>query len=214
MYYIFEKLTDSEYKKISKFINITTKTYLKGEILHNEGDLCTSIGYVRKGAVTCKNVYENNEPIIKLITGTKTFGEALIFLDDNKYKGTFIASKDSTVEYITKENLFTLIEMEPKISIALLKQISKKYVETNNHKKILFSKTVRKKFLRFLLIQSKNNDKLVFAIDYTKTELALYLNVERPTLSKEIHLLQNEGVIRNEKKVYEILDLNFIQDNI
>jgi len=214
MNYLFEQLTEAEYKKISKNIVLDTKTYKKGDTVHKEGELCTAIGYVRKGTLTCKNIYDNNEPIIKVITSTKTFGEALIFMDDSRYKGTFTAVKDSTVDYLSKEILLTLIKKEPKISLALLKQISEEYVETNDHKKILFSKTVRRKFLRFLLIQSTNINKLTFPINFSKTELAIYLNVERPTLSKEIHLLQNEGIIRNDRKVYEILDLKYIQNNV
>lgn len=214
MYYLFNELTEDEYKKIIKYVKIETKEYKKGDIIAKENSLCTSIGYVKKGTVIAKNLFSDNEQQIKLITSTKTFGEALIFVDDNRYKASFIALKDCKIEYISKTELLNLIKIQPKISFNLLKQVSTELIQINDHKKILAAKTVRKKFLEFLLIESQKNDKLAFLIDYTKTELSLYLNVERPTLSKEIHYLQNNGVITNNKNIYEILDLDYIQNNI
>ena len=50
-----------------------------------------------------------------------------------------------------------------------------------------------------------------FLINYTKTELAAFLNVERPSLSYELSRLIKEGIIANQNKLYTIINLNKLE---
>ena len=59
---------------------------------------------------------------------------------------------------------------------------------------------------RLLSLQHKKKDSLVVDIMHTQSQLAEYLNVSRPALSKEINKMMKEGLVIMEGKRIEILD--------
>ena len=71
--------------------------------------------------------------------------------------------------------------------------------------KPLSRKTVRERFIVYLY-EHKKKDSLVVDIMHTQSQLAEYLNVSRPALSKEINKMIKEGLVTMEGKRIEILD--------
>ena len=71
--------------------------------------------------------------------------------------------------------------------------------------KPLSRKTVRERFIVYLY-EHKKKDALVVDIMHTQSQLAEYLNVSRPALSKEINKMMKEGLVIMEGKRIEILD--------
>ena len=71
--------------------------------------------------------------------------------------------------------------------------------------KPLSRKTVRERFIVYLY-EHKKKDSLVVDIMHTQSQLAEYLNVSRPALSKEINKMMKEGLVIMEGKRIEILD--------
>ena len=71
--------------------------------------------------------------------------------------------------------------------------------------KPLSRKTVRERFIVYLF-EHKKKDSLIVEIMHTQSQLAEYLNVSRPALSKEINKIIKEGLITMEGKKIEILN--------
>ena len=71
--------------------------------------------------------------------------------------------------------------------------------------KPLSRKTVRERFIVYLY-EHKKKDSLVVDIMHTQSQLAEYLNVSRPALSKEINKMIKEGLVTMEGKRIDILD--------
>ena len=71
--------------------------------------------------------------------------------------------------------------------------------------KPLSRKTVRERFIVYLF-EHKKKDSLIVEITHTQSQLAEYLNVSRPALSKEINKIIKEGLITMEGKRVEILN--------
>ena len=71
--------------------------------------------------------------------------------------------------------------------------------------KPLSRKTVRERFIVYLF-EHKKKDSLTVEIMHTQSQLAEYLNVSRPALSKEINKIIKEGLITMEGKKIEILN--------
>jgi CRP-like cAMP-binding protein len=69
----------------------------------------------------------------------------------------------------------------------------------------LSRRTTREKLLSFLsnqAVMTKNN---MLKIPFNRQELADYLCVDRSALSRELSLMQNEGLIRFAKNYFELL---------
>ena len=105
-----------------------------------------------------------------------------------------------------------------KISLFILKNIlrliSDSAIELNEHIKLLSHKTIRGKICYLLYSEYLKTGKLTFKIETTKTDLAAFLNIERPSLSYEIKKLIEDGIIENRNKDYSILSLELLMKEL
>lgn len=167
--------------------------YKKNQIVFNEGDKCNYIGLVESGAITITTyTYNEKEYEINNISDNGLFGEFIIF-NQAKYLGTGIATKNTTVIQITKNELLELLKNET-FSENYLKLISNINLKIQQKIKLLSQKEIRDKIM-FLLLENKkitNSDTLYF---HTKEKLSLFLNITRPSLSRELINMKNDNLI-------------------
>lgn len=193
---------DSTTKKLIEN-KITTKEFLRGEILFNINDLITSIAFIKRGSII---VLDSNNKVIASYGQNDIINPSLIFSSNCYYEYRYIIQTISTISFITKADLTKLMEEIPQISLNILNIISDYNIELQNHLKILSYKTIKEKICAYLLLESKQKKASSFLINYTKTELASYLNVEKHLLSLELQKLIIDGIIANQNKLYTIIN--------
>lgn len=185
----------------------TTKTYKKNDIIKNKGDECNSVGIIISGDIKIINITFNNyEYIIDTLSEGCFFGDNLIFAMNNKYPGTIIACNNVVIKYLSKKGFNELIKKDEKFLEYYLTYSTNRYINLQTRIKVLCQHSIKDKFLYYLQMQSNiNNSPYVYikSID----GLANYLNVTRPSLSRCISELIDEGVIRKNKKVFIIVDM-------
>lgn len=71
-------------------------------------------------------------------------------------------------------------------------------------------RNTRDKLLSYLSSESLRLGKISFDIPYDRQQLADYLCVDRTTMSAEISKLQKEGMLKTERKHFELLQQNSI----
>ncbi len=168
----------------------TIKNYNKGEIIKNEGDTCENIFYIISGEIKAYTYsYLENQFLINTIYEKNIFGDIPLFSTNNKYLGNIIASKKSTIKIISKNEFLNMCEDKSFLSL-YLRYIDDKFLLLQNRLKVLSQKSIREKIL--FMISKKQNKILNFD---TKEKLAEYLNIPRPSLSRELILLKDEGII-------------------
>jgi len=69
----------------------------------------------------------------------------------------------------------------------------------------LSKRTTREKILAFLSIQAARHGARRFNLPYTRQELADLLSVDRSAMCTELSRMQNDGLIRFERKRFEVL---------
>ena len=212
---IFQNINDEELTKILSRINTKTKEYLRGEQIFSENDLCDSIAIVKRGTIKAIHNYsDGHEKIIRILNKDEIIGITLLFSANPKYKASFIADTITTVQIISKKDLLYLMEINPIIMENVLRIISDYSIRLNEHIKLLSYKTIRSKLCAFLFLEYQRTKMPSFVIEYTKTELAALLNVERPSLSFELSKLINEGIIANQNKLYTIININRLEKEL
>lgn len=198
---IFNNIDSSTKKQIEN--KITTKEFLRGEILFNINDLITSIAFIKRGSII---VLDSNDKVIASYSQNDIINPSLIFSSNCYYEYKYIIQTISTISFITKTNLISLMKEIPQISLNILNIISDYNIELQNHLRILSYKTIKEKICAYLLLESKQKKASSFLINYTKTELASYLNVEKHLLSLELQKLIIDGIIANQNKLYTIIN--------
>lgn len=170
------------------------KTYKKDDIVFSENDLCNRIGFVENGNITIVTpTYSENEYEINSISENGFFGAFLLFSDKPFYLGTGIATKTTQVIYFTKENLLVAFQNQAFLNNYLL-LTSKSTLKIQNKIKVLTQKTIKDKII-FILLENYKRERTPTLKIKSKLQLANYLNVPRPSLSRELILLKNENII-------------------
>jgi CRP-like cAMP-binding protein len=84
-----------------------------------------------------------------------------------------------------------------------MKMISKRNSVLNKQIDIIGQKSIREKILAFL--NTYRNEKEIFSVPYSREEMAKFLCTDRCALSRELSRMQNEGILRYKKNLFEIL---------
>ena len=169
------------------------KEYNKNALIFLEGEKCNNVCIVIKGEISI--VTSNYDSLVEInnLKENEIFGDSLILIDDNRYLGNIMAVKDTTLCIIPKDNWLKLLENKT-ILKNYLEIISTKVFKIQSKVKILSQKSIREKILFYLLSESKRINKKKIPIK-SKESLSLYLNVPRPSVSRELIKLKSENVI-------------------
>jgi len=143
--------------------------------------------------------------LIGYIIAPRTFATPHLFNSNNTLPATFTALEDSVILMATKDSTFKVISQDPQVLHNFLCIAGNCNICTVSRLKPLSRKTVRERFIVYLY-EHKKKDSLVVDIMHTQSQLAEYLNVSRPALSKEINKMMKEGLVIMEGKRIEILD--------
>ena len=169
------------------------KKYNKGEIIYFEGDECKNVSIIIKGEISITTYNYDFITEINHLKDNELFGDSLVLSSDNRYLGNVNAIKDTTLCIIPKENWINLLKNET-ILKNYLEIVSNKVFKIQSKVKILSQKTIRDKILFYILTEYKRTNKKEIKIK-SKEALAMYLNIPRPSLSRELINLKNEGIL-------------------
>ena len=185
---------------------IRNKEYLiekhlkKDEVLFRENDLCEYIGIVLKGKLMIISYLENGKEVIyNEPKENELFGNNLIFSSDPYYRGDIIASEDSDIILIHKDNLLHLIKHNDAFLLEYLRIQSNFAKDLNNRIKLLAMDSSQQRLIYYL--HTHNN-----MINYESvSSLAKILHIQRETLSRILTKLENNKTISRNNKTITLL---------
>ena len=206
---IFKGINAGEVAHILNFIHHQIKTYESESIIAYSGDECDKLYILIEGSIRGE-VVDYNGKVIKIedVFAPDTFAEAFLFADDNKLLVNIVANDETKILIIYKSDLFKLFNSNSKILENYLGIVSNRFVTVTKKLKFLSLKTIKGKLaFYFLQIANKKKSKTII-LDKTQQELADYFGITRPSLTRSIRELNNEGLIKARGKKIEILEIN------
>lgn len=187
-------------EQLIKENNLKITAFSKNEIIKEEKTVCDSVGIIIEGKIKISNItYSNDEYIIDILSSGSLFGENLIFSSNNFYPGNIISINKSKVIFISKKKFIEILQCNQQFLLFYLNFISNKYIELQKRIKIISQPSIKSKFIYYLQINSINNNGVKIR---SITDLALYLNIPRPSLSRVILDLEKNKIIKRIKKYY------------
>ncbi|MFV0314849.1 MAG: Crp/Fnr family transcriptional regulator, partial [Anaerotignum sp.] len=143
------------------------------------------------------------------------FGEVFLFIDKKTYDNYAIAVTDAVILSMPKEYLYNNCERNCKFHVLLISNmlsvLAKKAYFLNQKLDIVSSQTLRQKICKLFLNHVSKEG--VIELGMNREELADFLNVARPSLSRELMKMREDGLIEIKKKKFYILNLEKIQKN-
>lgn len=210
---LFKTFTEGDLISLFSKIPFKIEKYSKGDLILAEDDTCSTLNLILDGSLEVQKMDSTGKvlSIAEFKTG-EIFGEMLIFADKNTSPINVIAKSKCTVLHINKASVISLCQSYSGFLLEYLRIISNKAMILNLKLKEVTLKTIRQKICEYILSQYKTQDSLMIKLGMTKKDWADKIGVQRPSLSRELIKMKEEGIINYDKDVIIIRNLEALED--
>lgn len=208
-HHLFQPLTENQLARLleeSQLLNME-----KDDYVFHQGDSCTHFAFVISGSIKIYRLTpDGQEKVFEVVGDRKTFGEAMMFMDQPQYVATAQAVTPTQILLIPNANYKKLITENSELSTALLAALSVRLHRRINEIEILSLKNATHRVIRYLLSQALGSCSSCqtpsFELPIAKRLIAGQLSIQPETFSRIIHHLSHEGIIKIDGRLICILD--------
>ena len=216
---LFSYINEENIGEMIKCLNPKITFYKRNDYIMLAGDRLESIGIMLNGAaIVIKENADGNRIILKKLDIGDTFGEMIVFSKNSHWPATVVATENCSICFLTREKIVGECDLvcpwHSKLIQNMLRIISDRALMLNKKVEYLSIKSMRGKISRFLFEQYQINQKTSFSLPMNRSELADFLNVSRPSMSREMCEMRDEGIINFHKENMEILNLSVLKKYI
>lgn len=205
---LFSGLGTEELRVLLGQLGAVVRSYAKGDSLVIAGEPNRRVGIVLTGGLEAFRPAPNGArvPITHIEPGG-VFGDVL--------GGSSLASPVTVQAAMPCEVLLIPYERlllsdggaaHQRVLQNLVRTISDKYFSLSRRIDLLVLKSLRAKVCAYLLSEAERAGSLTFTIPYSRIQLADYLNCDRSALSRELSLMQKDGLLDTYKSSFKLLD--------
>lgn len=206
---LFNGVSETELDSLLGCLSTAWKSYKKGAFIFQQEDKVSSVGIVLSGSVhILQEDYWGNRTIFANIGQSGLFGEAFSCVETEKMPVSAIAAEASEIVFIGYRKIIATCPNTCAFHARLIKNmihiIAGKNIMLMRKMEFLSRRSIREKLLSYLsdrAYQSKSN---VFSIPFSRQELADYLCIDRSALSREMGIIQSEGLLRFNRNNFEL----------
>lgn len=206
---IFSELDDLTLEKI---VNIgTQKIFEKNQVILLEEETGTALFIILKGKVKItRSSSDGREVILTILSDNDFFGEMAI-LDGLTRSATAIALETSELFHIQRNDFLNLLREHSEISIALLRELTKRLRSADMKIKALSLKDAEGKVASVILQLADDIGKIQHGkVEIDKLplqqDLANMAGTSRETISRTFHSFTKKGLIEMDGNKLRILD--------
>lgn len=206
-------LSDEEVNALFSEIGMDYKRYDKDQLIASEGDICEALSIILSGDVEIQNIFPSGRvfTLSKLGPGD-IFGEGILFSNMNTYPISVVATSQTWVLKLTKEEIKKAFLINDKVMINYMTLLSNKLLHLNRRLKMLSLESIRQKICTYLLNEYKKQNSLYLTNTLQKKKMAELMGVQRPSLSREFIKMREEGLIDFDRDVIRIIDLSAVEN--
>lgn len=189
---IFKNLSEDEIKEIQDIATIEEKTFEKGSHIFKKGDIKEDFYYLEKGSIKVYKIDpEGKRYIIASFNKPVIFGEVYAYLKE-PFDFWAEADKDSTVIVISNfRNLLKRLKSRS-LGLNFIDLLARKSFSLSKKNQINSQSTLEQKIAAYVL---ENEIDGIVRLNISREELADYLAVTRPSLSRSLSTMAKEGLI-------------------
>jgi CRP-like cAMP-binding protein len=213
---LFKDISSDELGTMLECLKPRVCEYTKNEFIAIEGEKFEGIGIILTGeAAVIKENYTGNRVIMTVLKPGDMFGEMAAFSTRKLWPATVLAQVTCTAFFIPPQTIVgecrKMCTGHRMLILNMLKIISEKAFMLNRKVEYLAIKSMRGKISAFLLEQYRKARTLTFMIPLSRSEMADFLNVSRPSMSREMGRMKDEGIIDFCRSSIRIIDLEALK---
>lgn len=213
---IFENIDKSNINAMLNCIKPKISNFKKGDLIAMSGDKFKSLGVVVYGKATVvKESASGNRIFMTTLNSGDIFGEMAVFSKKSILPAIVEAQEDCTILFLPGEKIVgqcpKICPWHQTLTSNMLMIISDKALKLNKHIEYLNIKSIRAKISTFLIEQYKSSGNTAFKLPLKRNELADFLNVSRPSLSREMCHMRDEGLIDFHRSSIHIKNIELLK---
>ncbi|NLP44254.1 MAG: Crp/Fnr family transcriptional regulator [Peptococcaceae bacterium] len=213
---LFEGINSDELRSILPCLDVKIVEYKKGDYISVAGKAFNQIGLVLEGSIVLtKETVSGNRVIISVLGKSEIFGEMAAYSGQKSWPVTVIAQTNCTIMFFSQDKIVGCCESvcssHRQLILNMLKVVSNRALLLNRKVEYLSIKSLRSRICTYLLEEYKKNGQRTFQLKLNRNELADFINVSRPSLSRELGKMRDEGLIDFHSSAIKIMDFETLK---
>lgn len=205
---IYENIDEKNIKKILHTLQSTTLLYKNNQSIAYSIGNRNIIGIIEEGnANLIRFDFDGKRTIIEEMSKDDIFSD--MFLSTDSSELSVVATTDCKVTFIEYNELIKECTTNDKIAPILLNNLiqvmSRKLIKRNERIELLTRRSIRDKLLHYFELEGKKKNSKTFNLNYSYTDLADYLSVDRSAMMRELKNLKDDKLIQDVNKKITIL---------
>lgn len=204
---IYKNIEEKNLKKLLSTLQSNTLFYNPNQTIAYSLGNRNIIGIIESGeANLIRFDYNGDRTIVEELKKDDIFSD--MFYTTTNSELTVIATKKCKVTFIEYDELIKKAQTSVNAMILLnnlVNLITKKLIKRNERIDLLTTRTIRNKLLAYFELQAKKNNSKSFDLNYSYTDLADYLAIDRSAMMRELKNLKEDRLIQDTNKKITIL---------
>lgn len=211
---IFKGLNASQIKELIGKTSYYFRSYNPGEVVALAEEPCDNLIIVVEGNVKGEMVDFSGKVIkIEDRQAPQAIAAAFLFGRNNVFPVNVEATVNTALLFIPRNGFMKMLQVNEVVLKNYLDAISSRSQFLSNKIKFLSFKTIKGKIAQYILKLAGEKRERV-SVPHTQQDLAELFGVTRPSLARAMGELEQEGVLRIERKEVVILDRERLREMV
>lgn len=209
---LFEGIEVKELHSLLVCLKPKMQSFSRNDFIVRSGDSLESLGIVLEGeASVFKETLKGDRLLMKNLGVGEMFGEIAAFAQQTSWPALVKANTSVVILFIPKEKIVgqcaNLCGWHHAMITNMLRVVSGRALVLSRKMDYLSIKTMRAKLATFLYEHYLKKGAATFMLPMNRVQLADFLNVSRPSMSRELARMRDEGIIDFHLSTFKVLDL-------
>ena len=210
---LFKGIDEATLRQIIDFHHIHIEKYKKNTIIIQKGDPCLQAGFLISGLLAAQQfTSEGDSLLIHTFQENSPFSLALCMQDTSAYPFSLLSLQDSTVLYIPFEQIRELLRKSSTFNENVLRFLSLRILNLHKKLQLMQNKNVRSRLQLFFSEEYQTSGQIQFRLPYSKVMLANLLGIARPSLSRELKHMCEEGLLQVNGRDITLLQTEYFKE--
>lgn len=211
---LFQSITEEETEKILKCSRSRQRSLKAGAYIFEQGQKPSRLFLLVKGQVhICKDFTSGKRDVLYLVEEGNVFGEIFLFGNREQYWYDAVAVTDVTVLEMPWDFFYhfctNACDHHKQLTQNMLEILSENNFKITRKLHIVSTSSLRERIAIWLI--DSMDEKGVVELKMNREQLADFLGVARPSLSRELMRMQTDGLIEVSKKSILIRDREAVE---
>lgn len=209
---LFRGIAPERIEKQLQSSGCNLRTFDKGETICRTEEEFSSLGFIISGCLELrKYLSTGNEVSVFHRAPGEMIGGFIIFSDHPVSPYDILASEDSKLLLIPKASVLGVLLKDPGIAENMMRIYANRISQFEKRLELFTYSSIRQKIAFSLLNDFQVEDGGTILLPFTKTTWAEYLNVSRPSLSRELTVLCRKGILAVQDRRIDILRKDLLE---